>query len=342
MAAEPVEAAITAIELHLPEHRLTNHELAEAFPEWPAERIEAKTGIVERRIAAPGECASDLAAAAATRLFESGACGPDDIDFLLLCTQCPDYVLPTTACLLQTRLGLRTQCGALDVNLGCSGFVYGLGLAKGLIETGQARRVLLLTAETYSKLIHPADKSVRTLFGDGAAATLVEAIPGADGAGLPRLGPFVYGTDGRGAPNLIVPGGGFREPDSETQWAFGPDRLYMQGGEVFAFTLRQVPKAVTALLSAAGCALESVDRFVFHQANGYMLETLREKIGIAPERFILELSTVGNTVSATIPIALRRAVADGRVAAGQQLMLVGFGVGYSWGAVMARWCGKPE
>ena len=201
-------ASIAAIEYHLPERSVSTAELSAEFPEWSVEKIDGKTGIHERHIAAPGECASDLAVAAAGKLFASGACAPADIDYVLFCTQSPDYFLPTTACGIQDRLGIPTASGALDFNLGCSGFIYGLGLAEGLIATGQARRVLLLTAETYSKFIHPRDRSVRTIFGDAAAATLLSAVD----TEQPLLGPFLYGTDGKGSPNLIVPSGGMRRP----------------------------------------------------------------------------------------------------------------------------------
>ena len=157
-----MHAAIRAIEYHLPEDTLTNADLASQCPDWPVDEIFAKTGIERRHIAGPEECASDLAVQAASKLFSRGDCPAGEVDFLLLCTQSPDYLLPTTACLIQDRLGLSTSVGALDINLGHSGFVYGLGMAKGLIETGQAQSVLLLTAETYSKYLHPRDRTTRT------------------------------------------------------------------------------------------------------------------------------------------------------------------------------------
>src|SRR5882724_8148699 len=206
-----MHAALAAIEYFLPSGVISTADLAAEFPEWPVEKIDAKTGIHQRHIAARGECSSDLAVSAARKLFDSGACAPESIDFILLCTQTPDYFLPTTACLLQDRLGVPTTAGAMDFNLGCSGFIYGLGLAQGLIATGQAANVLLITAETYSKFIHPGDKSVRTLFGDAAAATLVKAVESEH----PLIGPFIYGTDGRGAQNLIVPTGGLRNRRTE-------------------------------------------------------------------------------------------------------------------------------
>lgn len=330
------KAAIAAIASYLPEGRLSNDALAMELGAWTAGDILQKTGIAERRIAADDECASDLGVAAAQKLFASCACTPDEIDYLLFCTQSPDYFLPTTACLLQDRLGLRTSIGAIDFNQGCSGFVYGLSLAKGLVETGQARNVLLITAETYSKYINRRDRSVRTLFGDAAAATLVRGVE----ADRELLGPFVFGTDGRGANNLIVPTGAARrartpesaaEVEEKGSWR-SQDDLYMNGAEIFNFTLKAVPAAVQELLARSGRALDSVDHFVFHQANKFMLDRLRTKLGIDPARFSLELESCGNTVSSTIPIALERAA----LPAGKDVMLVGFGVGYSWAAAMMR------
>jgi 3-oxoacyl-[acyl-carrier-protein] synthase-3 len=312
-----MHAVVRAIEYHLPEQVLTNEQLAREFPDFSSAKIEAKTGIRERRLAAAGERASDLAVHAARRLFEVGL-SPRDVDYLLYCTQSPDQPLPTTACLLQERLGIPTTAGALDFNLGCSGYVYGLSLAKGLIESGQVRNVLLLTAETYSKYLDPTDRGVRTIFGDGAAATWITAAEG-DG---PAIGPVIFGTDGAGACNLMVrPGDG---------------RLHMNGGEIFTFTLRAVPRAVAQLLERAGLALADVDRFVFHQANQYMLEHLRQKLGIAADKFIIEMRDCGNTVSSTIPIALKRALDAGTIRPGHRVMLVGFGVGYSWAALLLR------
>jgi 3-oxoacyl-[acyl-carrier-protein] synthase-3 len=235
--------------------------------------------------------------------------------------------------MMQAALGIPKTAGALDFNLGCSGFVYGLGLAKGLIETGQAKSILLITAETYSKFIHPRDRSVRTIFGDAAAATLIRAEDRED----EPLGPFVYGTDGTGARNLIVPCGGMREryssaeevEDNEGNWR-SSRHLYMNGAELFAFTMAEVPGAVKELLRRTGTVLADYDLFVFHQANQSMLNHLRKSLGIPADRFYLALEHCGNTVSSTIPIALHNAAAEGRLKTGDRVMLVGFGVGYSW------------
>ncbi len=337
-----MQAFIREIEYDLPEGLLTNDMLAAEFPEWSVEKIEEKIGIGVRRIAAKDECASDIGVRAAEKLFASGICSREDIDFLLFCTQSPDYFLPTTACIMQDRLGLPKSCGALDFNLGCSGYIYGLGLAKGLIETGQARNVLLITAETYSKHIHPGDKSVRTLFGDAAAATLIQSSCEAES----KIGPFVYGTDGSGGKNLMVPTGGFRSPrtdesarveEDEQGNLRSQDNLYMNGSEIFTFTLRTIPKSVKEILSRSGKSLEDIDLFVFHQANKFMLEHLRKKLNVPEDKFFMSFKNYGNTVSSTIPIALKDAQREGKLKSGDLVMLVGFGVGYSWGATMLHW-----
>ncbi len=358
-----MRAAIRALAYHLPEHELTNETLEQESPGLPAAKIAEKTGILTRHIAAPDECASDLAVRAAQKLFASGACTPDDVDYLLFCTQCPDYFLPTTACLIQERLGLPMTCGALDFNLGCSGFVYGLSLAKGLIESGQARNVLLLTGDTYSKFINPHDRSVRTLFGDAASATLIQGVKSdADQTGetghtapldvfsdVPAeemfIGPFVMGTDGRGGKNLIVPAGGLRkrgDANAPLEEDAGGNRrsannLYMNGPEIFNFTLRAIPACINDLLARSGRALDDVDLFVFHQANKFMLDHLRKKADIPPDKFYIYMEQCGNTVSSTIPIALAEAERAGKLKPGMRVMIVGFGVGYSWGGAMLRW-----
>lgn len=337
-----MKAAVRAIEYYLPADVVTTEHLAAQFPEWSVAKIDDKIGVRERHIAAPDECSSDLAVAAARKLFDSGVCSPSDVDYVLLCTQSPDYFLPTTACLVQERLGIPSNAGALDFNLGCSGYVYGLGLAQGLVETGQASRLLLLTAETYSKFMHPRDKSVRTIFGDAAAATLVSAVD----ADEPAMGPYVYGTDGKGAQNLMVPTGGMRRrrtPESayETEDEYGnirsSDNLFMDGAEIFNFTLEVVPQSVARLLDRAGKRIDEIDLFVFHQANRYMLEHLRKRMKLPAETFCVAMSHCGNTVSSTIPIALKHASCEGRLKQGDTAMLVGFGVGYSWGATLVRW-----
>ena len=339
-----MKTILRSIEYELPENILTNDQLAEAYPEWSSEKVLQKTGIAERHIAAVNECASDLAVEAASKLFASGVCTPDSIDFILFCTQSADYYLPTTACSIQQRLDIPKSAGALDFNLGCSGYVYGLGLAKGLIETEQAENVLLLTADTYSKYIHPQDRGVRTLFGDAGSATLIQrgaidsAIPGA-------LNHFVYGTDGAGAENLIVKTGGSRqrrsanEQDKVDELAVfrAEDHLYMNGPEIFNFTLQVIPQCMKQILAKAHLELEEIDLFVFHQANAFILENLRKRLKIPSEKFQITMHHCGNTVSSSIPIALYHAMQEGKLKKGAKVLLLGFGVGYSWGGCIVEW-----
>ena len=337
-----VTARVEDIAVYLPETVLGNDELASLYPEWPADKILEKTGIKERRIAAQGETAGDMAYEAARNLFAQGHVTAQDVDFIILCTQAPDYVLPTTGCLLQDRLGISRQAGALDINLGCSGYVYGLSLAKGLIETQAARCVLLLTSDTYSKYIHPLDKSVRTLFGDAAAATVIFAREATEQA----IGPFVFGTDGTGAKNLIVEAGLYRMPKScytsvEETDDYGNvrslDNLYMNGAEVMAFSLKEVPKAADALLNKASITKDDIDFFILHQANKFMLEALRKKLKLDEDKLPITMERYGNTVSSTIPIAMHTLKSQGKLWNGKRLMLVGFGVGYSWAACLLNY-----
>lgn len=330
---------IKAISYYLPEAELTNEKINQSFPEWDISKISSKTGIVNRHVAAADEFASDMAVKAAEKLFVEHNIDRTTIDFVLLCTQSPDYFLPTTACLLQERLQLPTTAGALDFNLGCSGYVYGLALAKGLISGGMAKNVLLITAETYSKFIHPKDKSNLTIFGDAAAATLISATEG-----FCTIGNFEFGTDGRGAENLIVKQGGLRHRSSvggdDLPDEFGNVKndncLYMNGPEIFNFTLGSVPVLVNEVLKKNNLTIQDTDLFIFHQANRYMLNHLKKKIGIPDEKFFLFLEHCGNTVSSTVPIALYEAVRQGKAAKDMNVLLAGFGVGYSWAGCNLR------
>jgi 3-oxoacyl-[acyl-carrier-protein] synthase-3 len=319
-------AVLSAIEYYLPEKVLSNEMLARQNPDWSVDKIFSKTGIKFRRIAQPEECASDLAFHAAQKLFRLHDINPATIDFILLCTQSPDYFLPTTACLLQSRLNISTSAGALDFNLGCSGYIYGLSLAKGLVETGQAKNVLLLTAETYSKYIQQGDKSVQTIFGDGASASLIQADINKNTI---RIGHSVFGTDGSGADHLIVSSGAARVSHIKNK---SDQFIKMNGPEMFTFTLNVVPKIIERLSGVANIDFKKIDFFVFHQANAYMLEHLRERMQIPKEKFVTYLEDVGNTVSSTIPIALK----ETNFPSNAHIMLVGFGVGLSWGATLLQ------
>jgi 3-oxoacyl-[acyl-carrier-protein] synthase-3 len=326
-------ASLGPIAVHLPEKVESNDLLAAEFPQWDLKLIESKTGVRERHIAAPDECSSDLGVAAGEKLFRELGVDRRSIDFLLFCTQTPDYPLPTTACLLQDRLKLRTSIGAYDFNLGCSGYVYGLAMADGLIRGGMANRVLLITAETYSKFIDRGDRSLRTIFGDGAAATLI------DSADEQSLFGFVFGTDGRGADTLIVNSGGARTPAcaiaprKRKRWA---SPLYMDGPSLMDFTIEAVPQLVEQVLDKAGVSRADIDLFLLHQATFKMLDQLRQRMQIPPERLPIMLERYGNTVSSTLPILIDDLRQSGRIKSGAQTMLVGFGVGYSWAGCIWR------
>lgn len=340
--ANPCRPAITAVAYHLPEKVLSNEDIARSHPDWSVAKIYDKTGIRCRHIAGPEETAADLGVEAARKLFASGRCRPEEIGLLALCTQSPDYALPTTACLLQDRLGLPTTCAAFDFALGCSGFVYGLAIVKAMMESAVGGKALLITADTYSKWISDEDKSVKTIFGDAAAATLIEMADSPDGGDY--IGPFVLGTDGSGCNRLIVHGSGARPLDERERQAVPeghpPDRLYMDGPEIFNFTIRTVPKTMEALLAKAGKTLEEVDLVIFHQANAYILEHLRKRMKIPAEKFVLSLENTGNTVSCSIPIAMKEASDAGLLKKGMTVAVVGFGVGYSWAAASVVWLGE--
>jgi 3-oxoacyl-[acyl-carrier-protein] synthase-3 len=320
-------AAIGPISIHLPEKVETNAQLQAAHPRWNMDLIAEKTGILQRHVAAEGECSSDLAVAAAQRLFEEHNVDPAEIDFLILCTQTPDYALPTTACLVQQRLGLPTHCGAFDFNLGCSGFVYGLSMADGLIRSGAAKRILFLTAETYTKMIDENDRSLRTIFGDGAAATLIES------SDQQSLRGFRFGTDGSGADTLLAACGGFRPsedaitPRHKKRWK---SDLYMDGPSLINFTVGKVPDLVKQILDSVSLQTSDIGTFLFHQATRKMLEQLIQVLEIDEARMPIRLQEVGNTVSSTIPILIHQLRTSGELSPNQQHMLIGFGVGWSW------------
>lgn len=326
------KAYIKDIAYYLPPNTVTNEELVKEFPEWSVDKIADKVGVLERRVVVE-ETATDLAVLAAERLFAQNKVNKEDVDFVLFCTQSPDYKLPSSACILQDRLGLSTKCGAFDFNLGCSGYEYGLAVAKGLIAAGVSNNVLLLTGETYNKYIHPKDKGNRTIFGDGASATIIST------EGFAEIGEFCLGTDGSGAKNLIVKTSGARYEEKANDLTFdeggnpiSSDHLFMDGQEIFMFTLVKVPKMMKEVLAKNNLQKEDIDLFVFHQANKYMLEHLRKKLKIDQDKFFVNLAKVGNTVSSTIPIALCDARDENKLTG--NVLLAGFGVGLSYGAVI--------
>lgn len=328
-----MDAYIKAISYYLPEKIVTNEQLVEEFPEWSVEKIAKKVGINERHIAADDETAGDMAYNAAEKLIQENGIKRDSIDFVLLCTQSPDYFLPSTSCIIQSRLGLPTKCGAFDFNLGCSGYEYGLAVAKGLIVSGVAKNILLLTAETYNKHIHPRDKGNRTIFGDGASASLIST------EGFAKVGEFVLGSNGSGYDRLIHKTGAMRhyQPlndyhEDENGTPLSSDHLFMDGKAIFDFTSDIVPSMIEETLAKHQLTMDDVDLFVFHQANRYMINYLRKLMEIDKDKFYVFMETVGNTVSSTIPIALCEAKKEGKLHG--NVVLAGFGVGLSYGATV--------
>ena len=328
---------IRAISYYLPEKEVTNVELLKEFPEWSVDKVAQKVGVNSRHLAAENETAGDMAEKAARKLFDEYKIAPKTIDFLMLCTQSPDYFLPSTACVLQDRLGIPTSAGAFDYNLGCSGCIYGMAMAKGLIAAGIAKNVLLLTAETYNKYLHPSDKSNRSIFGDAAAACLISTD------GFAEIGEFSLGTDGSGANNLIVKTGAARQNsatgksvEDEEGHIWYDDYLYMNGGAIFNFTLDAVPTMMKEILEKNHLEKDEIDYYVFHQANKFMLNTIRKVCVLPKERFYINLATTGNTVSSTVLIGLKDCFVNQTIKVGDKVMITGFGVGLSWGGTILK------
>ena len=321
-----MKSYIKAISTYFPKNILTNDAISAQFPEWDSEKILQKIGIEQRYIAQEDECASDMAAKAVLNLIKEHHLDKNAIDFLLLCTQTPDHILPTTACIVQEKAGLPTSSAALDINQGCSGYIYGLSLASSLIASGNFKNVILVTADTYTKYIHPKDKGNLSIFGDAATATLV-STEGAYCIGKPTLG-----TDGAGAENLIIRNGGTRSPRNEN-----PDDLDnfvdMKGGKIFNFIIKRTPEVVYNNLKTNNLDIKDIDLFVFHQANTHILNKVREEMEIPEEKFVIEMRHYGNTISSTIPIAFSEHLRKYPQKASEKIQFVGFGVGYSWGAI---------
>ena len=322
--------ALRGVICAVPGAPVANSVIAQTLGDQAVADVVKMVGVETRHWAAPDQTSADLCAAAAERVLEKLQWEPDSVDALIFVTQTPDHPLPASACLLHGRLGLATDCQAFDVNLGCSGYVYGLWLAASLIQSG-CRRVLLLAGETSSRLVDPSDRGTAVLFGDAGSASAIEQDSAA-----PTLR-FRMGTDGAGAGALMVPQGGFRPVDPDRAFTLDPTRLHMDGGEVFTFTLREVPKLVADTLADAGLAGEAVDAYLLHQANRFMLRHIGKKIGATDaERLPINIDRYGNTSSATIPLLLADDMAERLTAGATRLMLVGFGVGLSWGAVLGE------
>jgi 3-oxoacyl-[acyl-carrier-protein] synthase-3 len=326
---------IELIEYYLPEKYLLNEDFIHLGidPKFMSEKI----GIEKRFIAAKNESVGDMAVKAANKLFIKNNISPSSIDTLILCTQNPDYLLPTTACIVQDKLGLPKTSMCFDINLGCSGFVYSLGVAFSLINTFKFENVLIITSEAYSKVISYEDKTTATLFSDVAAAILVRKD-----SSFSQLIDFNFGTDGSGFKNLIVPVSGSRIRRTENtaimkEYSPGVKRsdenLFMDGHEITKFAFKEIPKSINEILRKTNLSYELIDRFFFHQANKYMLVSLTERMNLPPEKVYIDLS-MGNTVSSTIPIALKNYYSDKKN--DETIIICGFGVGYSWASSILK------
>ena len=313
-----MKTTIKKIEYYLPNVTENGQDLLNDNPDWSIEDIQSKTGIYQRHIATE-EDMIEMARLATEKLFDNGV-SRDVIDLLILVTQSPAYPLPTSACILHGKLNLKKSCMAFDVNLGCSGFVYALAMCSSLIESGIASSGLIVCSETYTKYIDSSDRTCRPLFSDGAAAVLIAK------SSDDKIGPFELGTDGSGADYLIV------KPNVDEPSL--PDKLYMNGSQVFMFTMNRVPKCVDALLDSSAINLNDIDMFIFHQASKLVIENLVRRLELDEEKVFVNYKNVGNTVSASIPIALKQAYDEKKLHKGDKVMLVGFGVGLSWGSCL--------
>lgn len=316
--------------------------LQENFPDLKLTEIDkiiSATGVDMRHQVDEKTCASDLCLQACENLLHGLNWEKSSVDILIFISQTPDYILPATACALHGRMGLSKHCIAFDVNLGCSGYVYGLYLVSQMLEAGIFKRGILLAGDTITKVSSKLDKSVYPLFGDAGTATALEY------GAKEQHSYYVLGTDGSGAQDLVVPAGGFRLPkNTETEKLVADSNgnqrakthLKMDGAAVFSFTLKEVPALLRELLEFANVTYETVDAFVFHQANGFMLNHLRKKTKVPLEKMLISLGDYGNTSSASIPLAINHRLASVLEKTEQQLALVGFGVGFSYAAGMLR------
>ena len=337
----PPRVAIADIACHLPNQVVTNAELSESFPEWDMDRVAKRAGVLQRHIAGPAETALDMGVAASRALLDRHPGLAGEIDGIIFCTQTPDYVMPPNSCVLQGKLGLRDEVLALVINLACSGYVYSLALAEGLIVAGTCTNVLVVTADTYSRLINPGDRAARTLFGDGAAVTWVRATTD-DRTGLLDV---LCATSGNGFEKFFVPAGGARTPrsaDTAREKVDGSgnvrtdEDVHMDGLGVLSFVRAKVPTQVRTLLEREGITVADLDLVVFHQASKLALDVLTKALKLPEDKVFRNLSSIGNTVSASIPISLEQARAEGAIAPGSLVLLCGFGVGLSWASALVR------
>ena len=316
---------ISDIQYYLPSRLLSNEDLVSDNPDWRMDDIEKKTGIKNRYICEDNQTSKDIALLACEKLFKNNI-KRSEIDFLIVVTESPEYIAPAMSCDLQNILNLKTSVAAFDINLGCSGFVYGLMIADSILCANSYNNGILVCVDTYSKYISPNDRTCRPLFSDAASATLITRSQSKS------VGPFELGTDGSGYQDLIVQNSGTKK-----QANIERNLLHMDGGAVFMFTMRTVPKVVNDLLKKEKYKIEDIDLFVFHQASKLVIDNIKRLLKLPDQKVYENYQLVGNTVSSSIPIALAQAKDDNRLKKGSIVMIVGFGVGLSWGATLIRY-----
>lgn len=324
-------ARFAALGAHVPERVVTNEEMAAAVDtsdEW----ITTRTGIRERRFAGEDQASSDLGVIASQKILDAAGIAPDELDMIICPTASPDHIFPSTASLIGEQIGAR-GAAAFDLSAACTGFIYGLAMATGMVETGLARHVLVVGAETLTRVTDQTDRATCVLFGDGAAGALISAADEDEATGF--LG-FELGADGSGGPDLIIPAGGSRIP-ALTNPSRADSCINMNGREVFKFATRVMIDSCTRLLEALEMGIDEVDLLVPHQANIRIIDYAVERLGIDPERVFNNVDRYGNTSSASIPLALTEAQANGRLSAGDLVMMVGFGGGLTWGSTLVRY-----
>jgi len=337
MSSAELSVFIRAIGVHTPEGKLTNAELSkmvDTSDEW----IKARSGIAERRIAAPGENPSDMGAKAAAKALERSGLTPADVDLLIVATMTPDVPFPSTACLLQAKLGLRRDIPCFDVSAACSGFVYALQVAKDMMRSGAYRRVLVVGAEKLSSVVDWSDRTTCVLFGDGAGAVLLETTTEKNVGLLGNL----LGADGNNAELLHCVGGGSAAPATADSLRDGKHFLRMNGKEVFRHAVRVMAESCERVLAKCDVTSAQVAWFIPHQANSRILEAVASQLNVGMDRFPSNLERYGNTSAASIPLALEEAWKDGKIKHGDLVLIVAFGAGLTWGATLLRWHEPPR
>ncbi|MCX8487476.1 MAG: ketoacyl-ACP synthase III [Opitutales bacterium] len=332
MSSAELSVFIRAIGVHTPERKLTNAELSsmvDTSDEW----IKTRSGIAERRIAAPGENPSDMGAKAAAKALGRAGLTPADVDLLIVATMTPDVPFPSTACLLQAKLGLRRDIPCFDISAACSGFVYALQVARDMMRSGVYRRVLVVGAEKLSSVVDWSDRTTCVLFGDGAGAVLLETTAEKDVGLLGNL----LGADGNNAELLHCVGGGSAAPATTDSLRDGKHFLRMNGKEVFRHAVRVMAESCERVLAQCGVKSEQVAWFIPHQANSRILEAVASQLNVGMDRFPSNLERYGNTSAASIPLALEEAWKDGKIKHGDLVLIVAFGAGLTWGATLLRW-----